>query len=442
MKTINLVNPNYRLVFGWMTILTMLILRQCAYPGEVGEPPVAVTPVTLSYLTWISEGDDWGRVEKDIFDQFEASQPRITVSSGSYINTTRDHLTEVPSPDVLFVWPWDATLSVVEDGLLLEVTNLWQELGLENAYPPHYITMAEVDGRKYHIPVAYSWTAIYYNKAIFDQYNLESPQTWNEFLAICEVLLDNGITPIVLTGDNPWMATLWFDYLNLRLNGPDFHARLIKGEEPYDTPEVKKVLETWQSLYEKDYFVADPWQWGYGEGVSAVIKGDDAMIRSREAAAMILMSTFWLDETPSKFRKELDFFAFPIIDPSVPVAEVVSSRGYMIAANSSHPSEAMELLTYLGSVEAQSRFTQQINSLGTYLPAQKGIEAKLFTPPMQQGMALVQDADAVGDAYYESIPGAMRGSVSGVLRRFLQDTEDIDTLLSDLEAARKRVYRK
>jgi ABC-type glycerol-3-phosphate transport system substrate-binding protein len=441
MKIINFMNPNGKFMLGWIMILVTLGLTQCAYADEVVEVPLEVTPVALSCLTWTYEGDDWGRAERDLFDQFEANQARITISSNQYVNSIRDHLTEIPAPDVLLVSPYEATLSLVEDGLLLEVTDLWQELGLETTYPPQYVTMAEIGGKKYYIPVAYSWTAIYYNQAIFDQYNLEPPKTWDEFLVVCDTLLENGITPIALAGDNPWMATLWFDYLNLRLNGPEFHGRLIRGEESYDTPQVRKALETWQSLQTKDYFVAEPWNWGDEDGISAILRGDDAFIRSREPAAMILMNTFWLDEFPSKFRNELGFFGFPIIDPEVPAAEVIWPVGYMISANSDHPLEAVEFLAYMGSVETQSRFTRQISSLGTYLPAQSGIEAELLSPTMQQGMQLVQDADSIGVSFHASIPGAMRGSVSGVLRRFLQDDSvDIDSLLSDLEAARKRVY--
>jgi ABC-type glycerol-3-phosphate transport system substrate-binding protein len=203
---------------------------------------------------------------------------------------------------------------------------------------------------------------------------------------------------------------------------------------------VRQVLEIWQSLQTKGYFVTDSWTWGYSEAMRAIIRGDDALIRPREPAAMVLSNASRFDETPSKFRNELNFFPFPIIDPSVPVAEVVPSMGYMISANSSYPSEAMEFLTYVGSVEAQSRFFQQMSSLGTYLPVQNGIRAKLFAPAMQQGMTIVQGADSIGNSFYASIPGLMRGSVSGVILRLLRGSTDIDSLLSDLEAARKRVY--
>lgn len=37
------------------------------------------------------------------------------------------------------------------------------------------------DGKQYYVPLAYGWAAIYYNKAIFAQYNLTPPQTWDEF---------------------------------------------------------------------------------------------------------------------------------------------------------------------------------------------------------------------------------------------------------------------
>jgi ABC-type glycerol-3-phosphate transport system substrate-binding protein len=426
---------NYKLICIGTIILIALLSTQCGPPAEEVAPAVALT-----YVTWTSGGEVWGKAERDLFKQFEAAQPNITITPKSYVNSTRDHLTENPSPDLLFVWPYDETLVLVEEGLLLEVTDLWRELELDKAYPPQYIAMAEREGKKYYVPVSYGWTAIYYNKAIFNQYNLTPPETWAEFLTVSDTLSAKGITPFAIAGASPWMATLWFDYLNLRLNGPEFHARLIKGEERYDDARVKDVLEAWTSLQAKDYFVADAWAWEEGEALGALVKGDDTFRRPREPAAMLLSDSFRFDQVPPKFRAELGFFRFPMIDPSVPVAEVSMSIGYMVSAKAPHPSEAMEFLAYMGSTEAQSRFIQQIRALDAYLPAQAGLDEALLTPTLQQGNTLLQNAEAIGPPYYASIPGQMRGSVSGALNKLLRASTDVDSLLADLEAARQRIY--
>ena len=36
--------------------------------------------------------------------------------------------------------------------------------------------------------------------------------------------------------DNAWVASAWFDYLDLRINGGDFHRALLAGEESLRQP--------------------------------------------------------------------------------------------------------------------------------------------------------------------------------------------------------------
>jgi ABC-type glycerol-3-phosphate transport system substrate-binding protein len=424
----------------WTAIFAALVSAQCTAPSEVTPPPVAESPVAVSYMTWLTEADLVGRAERSVFKQFEASQSRITISPSSYVDTTREYLTGATPPDVLLVQPWDTSLAIVREGLVLDVTGTWKQLGLDKTYPPQYADMAGLDGKEYYVPLVYGWTAIYYNKAIFDRYHLAAPATWKEFLKVCDTLRENGVRPIALTGDGPWLSAFWFDYLDLRLNGPEFHARLIAGEERYDSPQVRQVLETWQSLQRAGYFVADPERWSYDDGLSAIIQGDDEFVRPLEPAAMLLANSFFLNETPPKFLAELDFFPFPTIDPSLPKAEVVDSLGYMISARAAHPSQAVEFMIYMDSVQAQSQLVQQMKPMDVYLPAQSGVEEALLTPGLKKARSLIHNADTIGTGYYASIPGAMRGEVAGALNRFLQGG-DIDKALADLEAARRRIYR-
>jgi ABC-type glycerol-3-phosphate transport system substrate-binding protein len=430
-----------KFIFVGILIWVGLVAAQCAAPTEIAPAPVNVTPVTLTYVTWTSEGDLLGRAERQLFKQFETSQPRITISLDSYgQNSTRDYLTAAEPPDILFVWPYEDSFTPMKEGLLLEVTDVWQQLKLGESLPPQFVTMAEVDGKKYHVPIIYGWTAMYYNKAIFDQYHLTPPQTWAEFLKVCDTLVENDITPIALPGDGPWASSLWFDYLNLRLNGPEFHARLINGEERYDTAQVNKVLETWRELQQKKYFVAEPMRWTYEDVISAVVQGDDKFLRPREPAAMLLNNSFFFDETPPKFVAELDFFRFPTIDPAMPQAEVVDSMGYMISVHTKHPLEAREFLVYMASAPAQQQLMQQMQPMAIYLPALNVIDTEKLPSALQKGQDLVQNAHSIGTPFFADIPGAMRGEVLGGLQRFLQGA-DIDKVLTDLEAARQRIYR-
>jgi raffinose/stachyose/melibiose transport system substrate-binding protein len=58
--------------------------------------------------------------------------------------------------------------------------------------------------------------AVVYNKAIFEQYGLEIPTTYEELKTISQTLLDNGITPIYEPIADGWHHVLWFPELGER----------------------------------------------------------------------------------------------------------------------------------------------------------------------------------------------------------------------------------
>ena len=62
-----------------------------------------------------------------------------------------------------------------------------------------------------------------------EEMGLEPPTTWDEFLGVIDAAKEAGKTPITIGTQMPWTAAAWFDYLNMRQNGPEFHISLMDG---------------------------------------------------------------------------------------------------------------------------------------------------------------------------------------------------------------------
>ena len=58
-----------------------------------------------------------------------------------------------------------------------------------------------VDGQVYILPVDYIDIAVFYNREIFDELDLREPETWDEWLAMCEKVAAAGYVPIAIGGD-------------------------------------------------------------------------------------------------------------------------------------------------------------------------------------------------------------------------------------------------
>ena len=61
-----------------------------------------------------------------------------------------------------------------------------------------------VDGRVYGVCIDKNAYCMFYNKEVFAKYGLSVPKTTSELTRVCEVLAQNGITPIAAP-----MAELW-----------------------------------------------------------------------------------------------------------------------------------------------------------------------------------------------------------------------------------------
>jgi len=419
----------------WILPFLLLFTAHCG-SADTALEPAEVEPATLTIVTF-ETGGAWGNAEEETINRFQEAYPQIEIEREAYSQFPRGYLTSSEPPDIMANGLNYFLFEAITNEQLVDLTDVWIESGLMENYPAGFRVLSEHDGKQYYIPIGYTWSAIYYNKAIFNQYNLEPPRTWDEFILICDTLLANGVTPLSISGDNTWMGMMWFSYLNLRLNGADFHRDLMRGQARYDDPRVRTVLETWRSLIDQGYFVENPTILGDLESLTAIIRGDEGQLHGQKAV-MALASPGWIDDLPEKFQAELDFFPFPILDPSVPLGEVLGSYGYMVPRGGENIPQALALLSYMSSAEAQTALVQYSGGAVTYAPANAAVDQNLLSPEVQQGMELVQGAGSLVPNFMLGIPNTMWAEISIGFDRFLRDSGDIDRFIAALEEARQK----
>jgi len=420
------------------TLCLIALLVAC---GSSSEPEPPAEPITLNLVTFNQSSNG----EQAVLDQYMADNPHVEIQSQGYSRSPQQYLLTDKPPDIMAMGPSNILLSASQLGLLTDMTDLWAQSGLLESYPAGFKAMSEYDGKQYFLPVGYSWTAIYFNQAIFDQYNLEPPQTWDQLIQLADTLLANGVTPFSIAGQDPVTASLWFDYLNLRLNGAAFHHNLVRGQERYDDSRVQQVFEVWRSLISNGYFVENASSMGELDSLTATIRGDNGQL-GRHKSAMALTTRVGLADLPEKFQDELDFFRFPIMDPTLPQGEVLPSTGYMIPADAPNRIAALDFLTYLSSADAQAKYCQPSNRTAALVPVNSEISADTFTEDLQSGRAIVQSVDYVTQQYFWSSPSPVQSAMVSALRNFFlrakNDSLDMDSLLLTLENARLKAIEE
>jgi ABC-type glycerol-3-phosphate transport system substrate-binding protein len=389
------------------------------------------------YITYNSyNGDPLPRAfDEKIVAMWNEAHPDMPVAHSivaheDFKQAIRAYLTADPAPDVLTWFAGNRAQFFVDKGLIADISSLWTDAGFNESFAPGFTALATVDDGQYFLPTAYYWWAIYYRPSLFEQAGIaEVPETWDEFLGACDALNAAGISPIAIGTRFRWPAAAWFDYLNMRVNGPEFHINLMLLEESYTDERVVAVFEKWNELFEHNCFIEDPAAYDWQEAIDPMVQGD---------AAMYLMGQFITDSYPDEMENDLDFFRFPIIDPAMPVGEDAPTDGFFMSSQARNMEGGLAFMEFLGSQEVQQMAFEDLGRL----PTRTDVDISGATPPIQKGIQLIQSADYIAQFYDRDTTPAMAEAGMDAFMRFWDDPASIDQLLEELEAERLRILEE
>lgn len=202
---------------------------------------------------------------------------------------------------------------------------------------------------------------ILYNTEIFAKYNLSPPKNFDEFLAICQTLADNGIQPIYENAKDIWHMHLWLNGLSVAMEqeNPGVFDKLNVNEAKLaDSQVLMSGLEDYKTLYDKGYF---------GKNALSVewIPGYEAM--GTQKAAMINVYTTYQSEVATKFpdsgADKWQMFPLPIADNT---AFAHSSGGIVRLANkeTKHEDEVKQYFNFLAKEANLKAYYTERKDLG------------------------------------------------------------------------------
>lgn len=349
-----------------------------------------------------------------------------TIASETFRTQLPTYLTSANPPDVYTWYAGSVANDYASKGLLLDVSDVWQGLG---EYPQSLRTLStDATGKQVFVPMTNYWWGFFYRKSNFAKWGVQEPKTWADFLALCETLKGKGIPPIGIgLGDTPWVASAWFDYLNIRINGAPFHRDLLAGRQRFDDPKVKAVFTRWREVL--PYFDPKGKAYPFQEATTALLAGK---------TGMFLIGTFFADAAPKDALGDLDFFRFPIIDPAVPVAEEAPTDGFFASAKTRNPDGTKALLTYFTTAEAQEEYVR--SSSGIVLPVHPKAKAA-DSPLVSKGKAMLASAAELTQFFNRDSSDALQPTADTALTKFMDKPDQIDAILREWQAGAEKVFK-
>ena len=157
-----------------------------------------------------------------------------TTEHEAFKQAIRTYLASDSPPDVLTWMAGNRMRFFADNGLLMNLDDLFAENDWESVYPQGSLGASKGgDGSYYFVPTSNMFWVVWYKKSVFEELSLDVPETWDQFLTTVDALKEGGKVPISIGTLAPWTAAAWFDYLNMRVNGPEFHIQLTDGEVEY-----------------------------------------------------------------------------------------------------------------------------------------------------------------------------------------------------------------
>jgi raffinose/stachyose/melibiose transport system substrate-binding protein len=339
-------------------------------------------PVTLKFLG--NPNPTSNDAYKAIGEKFTAANPSITFDFSTAPEaqykqtlTTRAAANDVDIfGDLFFNKPLqDWTKGVekpdwqkfIEEGFYADITG---QSFLAN-YTEASVQAYSFEGKNYGLPLGIvAYNGIFYSKDLFEKYGLQPPQTWDEFVKICETLKSNGVAPMTIAGKDGWpydMMTSAFVNAN-QADCAQYGKDLYTGAKKFTDPEAIKIftqIDQFNTYIEKGFTGVD-----YNSVIGRFVGGKAAMLPDGtwQGAA--------IEKADPNFK--FGYFAIPGYDKRTDgLAPQLAGKydyGLFIYGKASDDSKNAAL-KFFDFFSQKENYTEFINAVG-FLPTQPDVQMK------------------------------------------------------------------
>jgi len=330
------------------------------------------------------------------------------------------------SPDDVFTWfAGERMQALVADGLVADVSDVWATVG------GRYSTSLRVastgpDGRQYLVPTdVYPWVIVY-RRSVFAEKGYTVPATYDELLVLARRMAADGLVPFAFGDKDGWPAMGWFDILDMRLNGYQFHVDLLAGRERWTDPRVAAVFARWSELlpfFQPGYLDRTAWE------------ASESML-SRDAG-MIFHATFAGEPAKNQgVRDDLDMFPFPSFGNQWDAERAIDAPidGVMLRRSPANPALARTLLECLSTPAAQLAW---VRGDPVFLSAASDADMSVLSPYQRRIADVMGQADRVARFFDNDTRPDFSGpeGMQRFFREFLADPDqDVASFLARIQA--------
>lgn len=389
-----------------IAVLTAVMLTGCGSKGD-GRTEITMVQYKQEAVAIFEELEDrFNATHDDIHLTIESPNDAMTILKTRFIREDIPDIIGIGG-DVNFSNFLDAEMimDISDFDGLNHIKQSYKDIDKALEYVPY-------DG-VYAVPYVANAAGILYNKDMFDEHGWEVPETWDEFLTLCDEIEAAGILPMYFGFRDTWTCLAPWNAIAVGLAPSDVCQQVNKGATTFAV-EYRDVAEKMQALLQ--YGPKDPFAYDYNGACTAFANGESAMYPIGNYAVPQIRSV-----NPDM---NIDSFAFPVGDSE---ADNVLNSGidlqFCVMDACENKEAAYEVL----------RFLLEDESIQTYLDEQDAVPCKEgnFTLPVTlTSMKSYIDEGRMADYQDHYYPSEM--SVDAQIQTFLMNG-DIDAFLTKFD---------
>lgn len=322
----------------------------------------------------------------------------------------------------------------VSDGAVVDPTTWISQEWLSQQYNQSWLDMATIGGQTAGVFHRFSGKSlVWYPKDDWDAAGYEIPTTWDELMTLNQQIADDGDTPwcigIESGAATGWAATDWTEEMMLRTTSLENYDAWVAGELPFNSPEVKKAIETWSELWFNDAFV-----FGGRSAIVSTYFGDSPgpMFEDPPQCWMHKQGNFITGFFPegSEIGVDYGFFYLPPVDASLGRPFLIA--GDIMAMFNDRP-EVRALMEYFTVPQSVNGWLEA----GGALAAHQTATPDMYGVELERGIAeLVAEATAFRFDGSDLMPGEVgSGSFWQEISSYVSGSIDLDTAMTEIDAS-------
>ena len=271
------------------------------------------------------------------------------------------------------------------------------------------------------VPYVANAAGVLYNREMFQEHGWEIPETWDEFMTLCEDIKAAGIQPLYFGFKDTWTCLAPWNALAVDLAPADVCKQVNRGETTF-TEEYGEISEKMLEMLQ--YGQDGPFAYGYNDACTAFANGESAMYTIGSYAVPQIKSV-----NPDM---DIDSFVMPGSDDKD--GNILNSGvdlQFCVTKECKNKEAAYEVLDFFLEHDSVQKYLDDQNAVPC-------LDEEFDLAPMLDGMKDYITAGKMLDYQDHSYPSEM--AVDAQIQTFLLK-QDVDAFLTKFDTDWKRYNR-